>query len=104
MSGNVRTVMNTHTNTMGAANTTAAQYRDGQTIRLPKNWTMEFVMNWDADEPYLQAFVYSPRGSNQDGASLNWARHEGTTSGDYVHDIPDQVHAFIMREEFDEYA
>jgi hypothetical protein len=95
--------MNTQTTATGAE-PTAAQYRDGQTIRLPKNWTMEFVMNWDADEPYLQAFVYSPRGRNQDGASLNAARHEGTTTGDEMHEIPQEVMAVICDERFDEYA
>lgn len=61
-------------------------------------------MNWDADVPYLQGFVYSPRGRNEDGASLNCARHEGTTSGDYIHDIPQEVMAVICDEKFDEYA
>ena len=104
MSGNVRTVMNTHTTPMGAANTTAAQYQDGQTVRLPLGWYMEFETSWDSETGVPNGCVFSPKGPNQDSASLNWARHEGTTSGDYVHDIPDQVHAFIMREEFDEYA
>jgi hypothetical protein len=80
------------------------QYRDGQTVRLPLGWYMEFETSWDSETGVPNGCVFSPKGPNQDSASLNWARHEGTTSGDYVHDIPDQVHAFIMREEFDEYA
>jgi hypothetical protein len=82
----------------------SAQYQDGQTVRLPLGWYMEFETSWDSETGVPNAYVFSPKGPNQDSASLNWARHEGTTSGDYVHDIPDQVHAFIMREEFDEYA
>jgi hypothetical protein len=80
------------------------QYKDGQTVRLPLGWYMEFETSWDSETGVPNGCVFSPKGPNQDSASLNWARHEGTTSGDYVHDIPDQVHAFIMREEFDEYA
>lgn len=64
---------------------------------------MEFVMNWDADVPYLQAFVYSPRGREFDGASLNCARREGITT-DYCHEIPQEVMAVICGEQFDEYA
>lgn len=92
---------NTTTST-GAENTTAAQYRDGQVIRLPKGWTMSFVMNWDAETPYLQGFVHAP--FDRDSASLNCARHEGVTSGGEEIEIPHIVMAAINEEQFDEYA
>jgi len=78
------------------------QYQDGQTIRLPNGWKMRFLMNWDADTPWLQGFVSTPNG--REGASLNFARHQGTTSCGEDIELPHVVHAFIMREEFDEYA
>ena len=78
----------------------AAQYEDGQTINLPMGWKMEFSSNWDS--PYLQAYVLTP--DERNSASLNYARHEGTTSCDEEIELPHVVHAFIMREEFDEYA
>jgi hypothetical protein len=80
----------------------AVEYKDGQVIRLPHNWKMEFVMNWDAEFPYLQGFVMAPDGKNS--ASLACARDIGTTSCDDEIELPHVVHAFIMREEFDEYA
>ena len=78
----------------------AVQYRDGQTIQLPKGWKMEFSSNWDS--PYLQAYVLTPDSRNS--ASLAYARHEGSTSCDEEIELPHVVYAFIMREEFDEYA
>ncbi len=77
-------------------------YRDGQVIRLPRNWKMEFLMNWDAETPWLQGFVLAPDGKNS--ASLAFARDMGTTSCDDEIELPHQVHAFIMREEFDDHA
>ena len=69
---------------------------------MPRNWKMEFVMNWDAEFPYLQGFVLAPDGKNS--ASLAFARDMGTTSCDEEIELPDIVHAYIMREEFDEHA
>ena len=80
----------------------ALQYRDGQTIHLRQGWKMEFLTNHDAEVPYLQAFVNSPCGT--DSASLNWARHEGTTSGGEEIEIPDAVMALIQEERFDDFA
>jgi hypothetical protein len=92
---------NTNTQTTGTGNS-AVQYQDGQVIRLPHNWKMEFLMNWDAEFPYLQGFVMAPDGKNS--ASLACARELGTTSCDDEIELPHVVHAYIMREEFDEYA
>ena len=89
----------TVTTTTGAG-ISAAQYKDGQTIQLPKGWKMEFLSNWES--PYLQAYVLTPDSRNS--ASLNYARHEGSTSCDEEIELPHVVYAFIMREEFDEYA
>ena len=63
---------------------------------------MTFCMNWDAEIPYLQGFVHAPR--DEDSASLNWARHEGTTSGGEEIEIPDAVMALIQDERFDDFA
>ena len=91
--------METNTPTTGTG-AIAAQYQDGQTINLPRGWKMEFLSNWES--PHLQAYVLAPNGNHS--ASLNFARHEGTTSCDEEIELPDIVHAYIMREEFDEYA
>jgi len=92
---------NTTTQTTATGNS-AVGYQDGQVIRLPHNWKMEMVMNWDAETPYLQGFVYSPDGKNS--ASLAWARDLGTTSCDDEIELPHVVHSYIMREEFDDHA
>ena len=77
-------------------------YRDGQVISLPQGWSMSFVMNWDAENPWLQAFVHAPR--NQGSASLTAARDLGETTGDYDTPIPAKVMEYIDREQFDEHA
>jgi len=92
---------NTTENTTGAGSS-AAQYQDGEVIRLPRNWKMSFVMNWDAETPWLQAFVLAPDGDNS--ASLAFARDMGTTSCDDEIELPHIVHSYIMREEFDDHA
>jgi hypothetical protein len=88
--------------TQTGAGISAAQYRDGQTIRLPKGWTLYLCMNWDAETPYLQGFVHCP--NNKESASLNFARQVGTTScGDDI-EIPHVVMAAIEDEKFDDFA
>ena len=93
--------METNTPTTGTGET-AVQYQDGEVIRLPRNWKISFVMNWDSEFPYLQGFVLAPDGKNS--ASLAFAREMGTTSCDDEIELPHIVHAYIMREEFDEHA
>jgi hypothetical protein len=87
-------------NTTNGQGDSALEYQDGQTINLPRGWKMEFLSNWDS--PYLQAYVLTPDGENS--ASLNYARHEGTTSCDEEIELPRAVYDYIMREQFDEYA
>ena len=88
--------------TTGMGNLSAVQYRDGQTIRLPKGWTMYLCMNWDAETPYLQGFVHCPE--KKESASLNFARQMGTTScGDDI-EIPQVVMAVLEDEKFDDFA
>ena len=63
---------------------------------------MSFVMNWDAETPYLQGFVHAPH--ERDSASLNCARMMGATSGGEEIEIPHIVMAAINEEQFDDYA
>jgi hypothetical protein len=83
---------------------TASQYRDGQTIHLRRGWTMHFVMNWNAETPFLQGFVHSPRtGRDADWASLNAARHEGVTT-EHNTEIPHDIAEMLWDERFDDHA
>jgi len=90
--------MENTTQTTTGAGAIAAQFKDGQKITLSQGWAMSFVMNWDSDEPYLQAFVLSPH--ERDSASLYAARAMGVTTGDDIR-IPAAVMMEIRGEEFD---
>lgn len=90
------------TTTANGQGDSALQYRDGQVISLPRGWKLEFCLNSDGDVSYLQGFVNSPCGF--DSASLNYARHEGYTSGGYEIEIPHAVMVAIQDERLDDFA
>ena len=93
--------MKTQNTTTGAGNTTAAHYRDGQTIPLSLGWSLYLCLNTGGEVTYLQGFVHGPK--NRGSASLAAARELGETTDEWAIEIPAKVMRELQDEEFDQF-